>query len=204
MQFSLRKNFASVSSFPPPQSVPMEYSTLLLILTASFCLFSLPSSALKCWENSDSTAETDWSIKECNTSYNETACLAQYRLHNGMPLPSFFGCHTPEMRSKYSCNPTEGQDSDYSCSCSSDLCNHFVPHTLNPIPPGILYECSTFPSIIDCCSMLVVSEVCEAKGCSQNCIEHKGVAECYCNGGYTLDADGIACNGKAAISLEIL
>ncbi|CAI8030280.1 Fibulin-5 [Geodia barretti] len=154
----------------------MEYSTLLLILTASFCLLSLPSSALKCWQNSDSTAEIDWSIKECNTSNNETACLAQYRLYNGCPLPSFYGCHTPKMRSIYSCNPTEGQDSDYSCSCSSDLCNYFVPHTPDPIPP------------------VVLSEVCAAKGCSQNCIEHKGIAKCYCNGGYTLDADGIACN----------
>ena len=137
MQFSLGKNFASASSFSLRRFAPMEYSTLLLILTASFCLLSLPSSALKCWQNSDSTAETDWSIKECNTSNNETACLAQYRLYNGCPLPSFYGCHTPKMRSIYSCNPTEGQDSDYSCSCSSDLCNYFVPHTPDPIPPGM-------------------------------------------------------------------
>ena len=108
----------------------------LVFLTVSLCLLLPPTSALKCWHNSDHTPAATWSIQECDVEKNETACLLQYRLYNGQQLPSFSGCHTPKMRCNYCCDPTEGQDNDFSCCCSGDLCNEFHPprpHCGDPI-----------------------------------------------------------------------
>lgn len=146
------------------------------LLIASFYLslfMDSSTAALMCYNNTDFTENTEWNIQRCDTTSNEISCLAQFRLYNDQLLPSFFGCHTTEIPCDPTCNPIEGQGNDFSCCCSSDFCNEF---------PNWHYPDYT--------------NLCEYAGCSQNCMELNGVAECYCDYGYTLDVDGITCIGK--------
>ena len=151
----------------------------LLIASFSLILLLIESStgSLMCYSNTDFTENTEWNIQICNKTTNETSCLAQYRYHNDKLLPSYFGCHTTDTPCDPECNPVKGQGNDWSCCCSSDLCNEFL---------GDL-------------GITTLANLCETANCSQNCMESNGVAQCYCDYGYTLDVDEKTCIGKIQI-----
>lgn len=99
----------------------LSSSCVFLIILLSTLLDQ--ANSLMCWQNSNSV-DNPWDIQECDTTVgNETTCLAQYRVHNGVQRPSYFGCHTPNTPCSRLCSVTEGQSNDYSCCCSGDLCN---------------------------------------------------------------------------------
>ena len=40
--------------------------------------------------------------------------------------------------------------------------------------------------------------------CEQTCINTNGSYDCQCNGGYTLNSDGLSCSGKQQLSMHVL
>ena len=159
-----------------------NYTMLLMV----GCLFS-SSTALLCLHNTNFTKDSGWYIQECDTTENEISCLAQYRMHNGELLPSYLGCHATQLPCNRSCNATEGQNGDFSCCCSSDLCN------MDP-----LRNSSLLNDFIPCD---------ENADCNHSCIHQHGINEChvqcYCDHGYILSTDGKSCVGKLILPLPI-
>ena len=105
--------------------LPTQLCSSLVFLLIAICTILDQTGALLCWQNSCSSTEdaNHWHIQDCNTTDNETSCLAQYRSHNGIWIPSYFGCHATDTPCNQSCEVNEGQCNDYSCCCSGDLCN---------------------------------------------------------------------------------
>lgn len=113
-------------------------SCVCLFIFSALLLNSVTS--LMCWQYSgcSSTQSDDhWNIRKCVG--NETTCLAQYRMHNSVQIPSYFGCHTAKTPCNHYCKPTEGQNNDYSCCCSGDLCNSLPVLTPNRSDPNGTY-----------------------------------------------------------------
>lgn len=109
-------------------------SCVFLVISLSTLLDQ--TNSLMCWQNTYS-ADNPWRIQECDIAAgNETTCLSQYRIHNGVQIPSYFGCHTPNTPCNRLCRVTEGQSNDYSCCCSGDLCNSLPEITPNASDPS--------------------------------------------------------------------